>query len=183
MTELLAVVERGKDNLLTRRGEPEPRGGRREPARGRRASCCRRRTLGSDVREIRLRTARRSHVVDITRDVRDVARRRAGSAVARLRPAHDRRRDDQRARRSRRRARLRGGARAHGRGRLAVGAHRAWRGERADARPRGAHGVERRGPAARGRVARARHVAGDLLLRVRRAARAIRLRERHGASQ
>ena len=50
------------------------------------------------------------------------------------------------------------------------------RGERADAHPREPHGPERRRPASRRRLARARNVAGDLLLRVRRSARPHRLR-------
>ena len=61
-------------------------------------------------------------------------------------------------------------ARAHRAGGLAVAARGGGRGERAHAHPRGVHGPERAGPAPRGRVARARHLAGDLLLRVRRAA-------------
>ena len=66
----------------------------------------------------------------------------------------------------------------HRAGGLGLAAHRGGRGERPDPHPGRAHGPERPRAAARGRHARARHVAGDLLLRVRRAARPVRARLR-----
>ena len=50
-----------------RRGAPEPRGRRREPARGGRTARPPAARSRLALHEIRLRTARRSHVVDITR--------------------------------------------------------------------------------------------------------------------
>ena len=129
------------------------------------------------MREFRVRTERRSQLVDITRagagGAGGARRRRRG---ARLRAAHDRGLDDQRARRSRGGARLRGRARADRLRGLALAARRGGGGERTDAHPRGVHGLGR-ARARPGRQARARDVAGDLPLRVRRSAGALRLRD------
>ena len=78
MTELLAVVERGKSNLLqveehvgrTAGGESPLEAGAPPAAGG-----------ALDVREIRIRTERRIELVDITREVRDVVAGERGSAV------------------------------------------------------------------------------------------------------
>ena len=64
MTELLAIVERGRDNLLHVE-EYLARSSGDERARVRRASRRRRRAVTADMREIRLRTER-SQLVDIT---------------------------------------------------------------------------------------------------------------------
>ena len=113
-----------------------------------------------DVIELRLQTERQSQLVDITRLVRDAVAGRDGLGGARLRAAHDGRRDDQRARRP-------GASHATSRRRSSASSPTDWtwqhdregRGERADAHPRGVHRVERADPAAR-RRRRSRSVPG-----------------------
>ena len=130
------------------------------------------------MREIRLRTEGRTQLVEITRQVEealDGARRLGG---ARLRPAHDRGLDDQRARRSRRRARPRGGARADRRRRVVAGS--TWRirtRPNAPSHMRAALAGPAGRRARRRRPTRPRHLAGDLLLRVRRSPRPHGLRD------
>ena len=130
------------------------------------------------MQEINVRTERRTQLVDITEQVRGALDGADGAVGrARLRPAHDRGRDDQRARRpdwSRATSRTRSsGSSSDGWGwkHIEEGEENAPSHIRAVA-----DGPARRSIPLRGRGARARHLAGDLLLRVRRAARAQGLR-------
>ncbi len=115
MTELLAVVERGKDNLLHVEEHLARAAGARTrsrlvlhpPPAGRSSATL---TSPSHMHELRIQTERRSHVLDITREVRDAIAGEHGSAVAGLRPPYHRGGDDQRARRPGSRTRPRGRA-------------------------------------------------------------------------
>ena len=134
MSALLDVVTRSKDNVMhvedflaRESGGENPLEAGAPPAAG-----------GAPVGRVRtlsVRTERQSQLVDITNAVAGGDRGGARRRGSRLRAAHDRRRDGQRARRPGGRARLRDGPRAHRARRLALAAHRGGRGERADAHP------------------------------------------------